>query len=323
MPGCRLSLGEREEIRVGLVAGESLRGIARRIGRDATTVWRELRRNSSERGYVAHVAQFFADDRARRPRRLRLEVESGLARRVRKGLRMGKSPGWIAAELRTEGIGLSTETIYAACYHPSRPLGADSHRLLCRPRRGRIRRRRTSSGRIVKPLGDYKPLAERPGDPHLEAGHWEGDLIVGDHNRTVAAVLVERQTRFCLLGALPGGRKSRHVARVVSRLLNTVPPQLRCSLTWDQGTELARWKDIEAATGTPVFFAEPRSPWRRPLVENTCGLIRRWLKRNRPITSDQRILTRIQNLLNQMPRRILQGRTAAEAYDQLRVATAD
>ena len=323
MPGSRLLLGEREEIRAGLERGDSLRRIAVGIGRSASTVSRELARNGSEQGYRAHVAQRRADDEARRPRRLLLQRDQGLCRRVRRGLEARKSPQWIAAELRAEGVVISTETIYRACYHPDRPLGADSHRLLCRPRRGRIRRRRTSSGRIVRPLGDYKPLAERPGDPHLEPGHWEGDLIVGAHNRTVGAVLVERHTRFMLLGALPRGRKSRHVARVVGRLLNTVPPQLRRSLTWDQGRELARWADIEAATGTPVFFAEPRSPWRRPLVENTCGLLRRWLRRNRPIPQDQRTLTRIQNLLNHMPRRILGGRSAAAAYDHLRVATAD
>ena len=322
MPGSRLVLAEREEIRAGLERGESLRQIALGIRRSASTVCREVVRNGSQQGYVAHVAQRLAIERARRPRRLRLEADPVLCRRIRGGLKAGKSPGWIAAELAADGIGVSTETIYRACYHPRRPLGADSHRLLVRPRRGRIRRRRTSSGRIVKPLGDYKPLAQRPGDPHLEPGHWEGDLIVGDHNRSVAAVLVERQSRYCLLGALPRGRNSRHVSRVVSRLLGTVPPALRRSLTWDQGTELARWTDIEAATGTPVFFAEPRSPWQRPLVENTCALIRRWLRRNRPIPHDQRILNRIQHLLNHMPRRILAGQTAAAAYDRLRVATA-
>lgn len=322
MPGPRLDAGEREELRSGLDVGESLRSIGRRLGRSPSTLSRELRRNRSSQGYVAWVAQRRADERARRPRRLKLEQDSGLCRRVRQGLKDRKSPGWIAAELKGVGEGIAPETIYRACYHPSLVLGADSHRLLVRPRRGRRRRRRTSSGRIVRPLGDYKPLSQRPGDPRSEPGHWEGDLIVGDHNRTVVVVLVERRSGYTLLGALPGGRQSRHVAEVVSRLLNKVPPQLRRSLTWDQGTEMARWADVEAATGIAVFFAEPRSPWQRPLVENTCGLLRRWLPRHRPMPTDQATLTRIQNLLNQMPRRSRQGRTAAQAYDQLRVATA-
>lgn len=321
MPGHRLWLGEREEIRAGVAAGESVRCIARRIGRSPSTVCRELRRNGSPRGYVAHVAQRRATERARRPRALRLEMDAVLCRRVREGLRQRKSPLWIALELKAEGFGVSAETIYRACYHPRQPLGVGAHRLLIRPRRGKIRRRRTASGRIVKPLGDYRPLATRPGNPATEPGHWEGDLLVGKRNFTVAVVLTERHSRLTLLGACPRGRNSTHVARVISRLFESVPPHLRRSLTWDQGTELARWATIEAATDTPVFFAEPRSPWQRPLAENTCGVLRRWLPRSQPMPQHQAVLDRIAQRLNSMPRRILGGTTAASAYDRLTVAT--
>jgi IS30 family transposase len=170
-------------------------------------------------------------------------------------------------------------------------------------------------------LGDYKPLTQRQGDPHLEAGHWEGDLLVGRRNFTVAVVLVERRSRLTLLGACPQGRNAHHVAAVVSRLLSTVPPELRRSLTWDQGTELARWADIETRTGTKVYFAQPRSPWQRPLAENTCGLLRRWLPRNQPMPRHQATLNHVANLLNHMPRRILAHNTALQTYDRLRVAT--
>lgn len=321
MPGPRLLLGEREEIRAGIAAGESMRSIGRRLGRDPATISRELGRNGSQRGYVAWVAQRRADARARRPRLLRLEVDAGLSRRVREGLRQRKSPWWIAGELAAEGIGISPETIYRACYHPRQPLGAESHRLLVRRRRGRIRRRRTASGRIVKPLGDYKPIRQRPGDPHLEAGHWEGDLLVGKRNFTVAVVLTERRSRLTLIGACPQGRNSAHVADVVTRLLATVPRHLRRSLTWDQGSELARWATIETRLDMPVFFAQPRSPWQRPLAENTCGLLRRWLPRSQPMPHSQRTLDDISQRLNTMPRRILAGATATTTYDRLRVAT--
>lgn len=323
MPGPRLWLGEREEIRAGLAVGESVRSIASRIGRSPSTVSRELRRNGSQRGYVAHVAQRRADSRARRPRWLRLETDAVLCRRVRQGLAQRKSPLWIALELQAEGIGISAETIYRGCYHPRRPLGADSHRLLVRPRRGRIRRRRTASGRIPKPLGTYKPLSMRPGDPKTEPGHWEGDLLVGKRNFTVAVVLTERHSRLTLLGACPRGRNSTHVAAVITRLLSSVPPQLRRSLTWDQGSELARWSSIEANLDMPVFFAQPRSPWQRPLAENTCGQLRRWLPRNQPMPNNQSTLNRITALLNSMPRRTLRGTNAATAYDRLTVATTE
>lgn len=320
MPGLRLSLGEREEIRVGLVRGESLRVIARRLGRAASTVCREVGRNRSRRGYVAHVAHRRATDRARRPRWLRLETDVELANRVRQALERRLSPQVIAWQLAAEGISISHETIYRACYHRSRPLG-DADRLLCRPRRGRIRRRRTTSGRIPQSLGQFKPIHQRQGQPGIDPGHWEGDLIVGQGNRSATVVLTERRTRLTLLGALPNGKNANEVAAVVTRLLTTVPPPLRRTLSWDQGRELARWARIEDHLDTKVFFADPRSPWQRPLVENTNAILRRWLPRNKPMPRCQHDLDTIAHTLNTMPRRILNRQSAAQTYDQLRVAT--
>ena len=321
MPGCRLSFAEREEIRVGLAREVSFRSIAAGLGRSVSTVSREVRRNASQRGYVAHVAQRRADQRARRPKRLRVETDSVLNRRVRAGLELRLSPQTIARQLAVDGLTISAETIYRACYHPRAPLGAESHRLLCRPRRGRKRRRRTASGRIPRPLGTFRPISERAGDVRLESGHWEGDLIVGRGNRTVAAVLTERSSRLTLIGALPRGRNADHVADVITRLLRQVPTQLRRTLTWDQGTELARWQRIEARLRIPVYFCEPRSPWQKPLVENTNGLLRRWLPRGEPMPHQQRTMNRIADLVNSIHRRSLGWDTATHAYDQLRVAT--
>ncbi len=321
MPGPRLCLAEREEIRVGLTREESLREIARRLGRSASTVSREVRRNSSRRGYVAHVAQRRATKRAGRPKPLRLEVDVELRRRVGKRLKKRLSPTTIARQLHAEGISISAETIYRACYHPRQPLGADSHRLLCRPRKGRIRRRRTSTGRKPLSLGAFKPISARPGDIGSEPGHWEGDLLVGRRNLTATVVLTERHSRLTLLGALPEGRNADHVADVITRLLAQIPPQLRRTLTWDQGRELARWQRIEHRLGTPIYFCEPRSPWQKPLVENTNGLLRRWLPRGKPMPRHQPALDRIADLVNSIHRRVLRWATATHAYDQLRVAT--
>jgi len=148
---------------VGLAQGDSLRLIGRRIGRSPSTVWREVQRNSSQGGYVAHVAHLRAAERARRPRRLRLETDPGLCARVRRDLIARHSPQWIAWELAAEGIAISHETIYRACYHPRQPLGADSHRWLVRPRRGRIRRRRTASARDC-PAEDEHPAGAAHSD---------------------------------------------------------------------------------------------------------------------------------------------------------------
>lgn len=321
MPGPRLCAAEREEIRVGLVGGESLGAIGRRLGRSASTVSREVARNGSRRGYVAHIAQRRADRRAKRPKALLLETDTELRRQVRERLKLRLSPTTIARQLAADGISISAETIYRACYHPRAPLGNESHRLLCRPRRGRIRRRRTTTGRKPLSLGAFKPISQRPGDIRTEPGHWEGDLIVGRRNLTATVVLTERSSRLTLLGALPQGRNADHVAAVVTRLLSQIPPKLRRTLTWDQGRELARWAKIEDRTGTPVYFCEPRSPWQKPLVENTNGLLRRWLPRGTPMPRSQAAINRIQRLVNSIHRRSLQWDTAQDAYDRLRVAT--
>ena len=123
-----------------------------------------------------------------------------------------------------------------------------------------------------------------------------------------------------MIGALRAQTAS-HVAEVVTELLERVPPPIRKTLTWDQGRELAHWEHIEAATGTTVFFCRPRSPWEKPLVENTCGLLRRWLARRSNLYRPQTELDRIAHQLNTMPRRIHHWDNAQTRYDQLRVAT--
>lgn len=312
MPGCRLSFGEREEIAVGVAAGEPLGVIARRIGRCSSTVSRELARNSNRRGeYRASGADRKARERARRPKRRRLD-DPGLRRRVHQMLREKHSPMTVSRLL--EGAP-SHETIYREVYR--RRFG-DPRVVLCRPRRSR--RRRTRTGRYPDTLGAYKGIGERA-DIGGEPGHWEGDLLVGSDNRTAAVVITERASRICLLGALPQGRNADHVAVVVTRLLGGVPASMRRSLTWDQGRELTRWPRIEAALGIPVYFCEPRSPWQKPLVENQNGLLRRWLARNLPMPRSQATLSRIARRLNNTPRRILEWATATHAYDQLLAAT--
>ncbi len=320
MPGSRLSMAEREEIRAGLERSDSIRQIGRDLGRAPSTVSREVTRNRSRRGYVAHVAHRRARVRARRPKPLRLATDTELRRRVRCGLDQRLSPQVIAWQLAAEGISISHETIYRACYHQSRPLG-ERYRGLPRPRKGHKRQRRTTTGRVPQSLGNYKSIHERPGDLRTEAGHWEGDLIVGAGNRSATVVLTERRSRLTMLGALPRGKNADEVAAVINMLLAPVPARLRRTLTWDQGRELARWQHIETVTGIEVFFADARSPWQKPLVENTNALLRRWLPKAQPMPSSQHKLNRIAHQLNTMPRRILHKNTAQATYHQLTVAT--
>lgn len=319
MPGSRLCLVEREEIRVGLERGESFRRIAGRLGRAVSTVSREVGRNGSAGSYVAVVAQRRAEERCRRPRTTRLGSDPELAALVAERLEAGWSPAPIARWLTQMGRPISHETIYRECYRPVSALGHEPWRRLVRPRPGPRRRRRTRHGTDRQPLGSFRLISQRP---NIEEGigHWEGDLIVGAQNRSAAVVLTERHSRYTLLGALRSQTAS-HVADVVTQLLVPVPPPLRHSLTWDQGRELARWQQIEHQLSMPVFFCHPRSPWEKPLVENTCGLLRRWLARRSNLYRPQHDLNRIAHHLNTMPRRSLQWHNAQTRYHQLAVAT--
>ena len=315
MPGSHLCLVERVEIQSRLGRGESYRAIAAALGRAASTIQREVRRFRGEYGAVA--AEEAAAVRRRRQRPSRLARSPQLALLVRERLEAGWSPAPIAAWLKTRGIGICAESIYRECYRPESALGADAWRLLVRARPSKRRRRRTRRS-DRKPLGQFRSITQRP--PLEGPGHWEGDLIVGAGNQSAAVVITERQSRYTMIGALQAQTAS-HVAEVVTTLLNTIPPPIRKTLTWDQGRELAHWPQIETATGTLVFFCRPRSPWEKPLVENTCGLLRRWLARRSNLYRPQHELNQIAHLLNTMPRRIHHWDTAHNRYHQLRVAT--
>ncbi len=104
-------------------------------------------------------------------------------------------------------------------------------------------------------------------------------------------------------------------------LLEPVPVTLRKTLTWDQGRELARWARIETTLGIGVYFCHAHSPWEKPLVENTCGLLRRWLPRRSNLYRPQHALDRIAHLLNTMPRRPINWNSAHDTYNRLTVAT--
>jgi len=212
------------------------------------------------------------------------------------------------------------ETIYRELYRPDSVLG-ERWRKLCRPRPSQRRRRRTRTGRDPKPLGPIVLVHHRNADVTTEPGHWEGDLLVGAQNRSAVVVLAERVTRTVLTGALTS-QTTNEVCNVVIDLLATVPEPLRRSLCWDQGRELTNWPAIYNTLGIPVYFCRPRSPWEKPLVENSCGLLRRWHHRRSNLYLPQATLDRYTNELNQMPRRSLNWDSANDRYDRI-VATTE
>lgn len=313
----RLSLAERARIEALADAGTRIDEIAELIGRDRSTVYRELDRGRGRDGvYRAEPAHTAAGRRARRPKTAKLEADPALAGEVKARLALCWSPHAISADLAETGRRVCAETIYRAAYSGC-CLGADAWRSL--PRQRRCRKRRSRRGDKASPLGDYRPISERPaaaGD-RSEAGHWEGDLIVGQANRSAAATLVERTSRHALVVALPDGYTAPQVAQAVTAALARQPAHLVRTLTWDQGREMARWADIETALGIEVYFCEAHSPWQRPTNEHTNGLLRRWLPKGTPLDLNPLRLSIIEDNLNWMPRKLHNWQSAADIYTQL------
>ena len=313
----RMSSDERARIEAHRSAGTGVAGIAVLVGRDRSTVCRELARGSCADGsYRAGEAQARADLRARRPKTPKLGGDLGLAAAVRYRLRHRWAPHSISADLAAEGRRVCAETIYRAAYSGC-GLGDDAWRDL--PRQRRRRKPRSRHAQKLGPLGDYRPISERRAavEDRSEPGHWEGDLIVGQANASAAATLAERTSRHALAVPLPDGCRAPQAAQAVTAALGRQPAGLARTLTWDQGRELARWADIEAALGIDVYFCDPHSPWQRGSNDQTNGLLRRWLPKGTPLDISPLHLSVIEDNLNHMPRRLHNWTSAAHTYTQL------
>ena len=331
-----LSLAEREEIAAGWHAGLSRAQIARRIGRHRATVGRELRRNRTVRNptlpprpdgttrppgprpgtnrgrdrpqyeqlrYRASVAQWKAEARARRPKPGKLATHPNLHRRVADDLARHWSPRQITRRLRSDfpdrpEMWVSHETIYQALYVQGR---------------GELRGKRSIPDTIM--------ISARPAEANDRAipGHWEGDLIIGKDGRSAIGTLVERTTRYLLLLHLPTDHSAETVREAMLAAIRTLPQHLWRSLTWDQGSEMARHAEITLATGLDIYFCDPHSPWQRGSNENTNGLLRAnyFPKATNLATHTPEHLAAVAAELNGRPRETLNWQTPAEALHQL------
>ena len=332
MAGGRLTLAEREDIAYLRDHHLGVRQIAAWIGRDPSTVSRELRRNisGSPRRYRALSAHIQAGARACRSRPRKLAAGTAVRAEVVAGLRAGWSPGQIAGRLKRDHphcpeLRVSHETIYQALFVQGK--GSLRAEVNAAVRCGRARRRRPRArgtearGKITGMIS----ISERPAEAADRAvpGHWEGDLIIGAGQKSAVATLAERASRYCLIIALPAGRGAEAVAAALQAHITTLPASLRRSLTWDQGKEMAGHARFTIATGIPVYFADPHSPWQRGTNENTNGLIRYYLPKGTDLSGyDQDQLDDIATQLNTRPRRTLGYATPAEALNDLLVATA-
>jgi IS30 family transposase len=329
--GRYLSVAEREEIAVGVVAGEPCRVIAARLGRAPSTVSREIRRNSPRRGgYRAVAAQAQAEARVRRPKTAKLAGNARLRGWVQARLEEDWSPEQISLMLKEQFPGepemwVSHETIYQAIYVQGR--GALRRELAGCLRTGRALRkpRRAAGQRQHQIIKDMVMISERPAEAADRAvpGHWEGDLILGRNNASAIGTLVERTTRFVLLLHLPHGHGAAAVAGAMTVAMAEMPAQLRRSLTWDQGREMAAHKQIAAATDLDIYFCDPHSPWQRGSNENTNGLLRQYFPKGTDLSVHGKArLDEVAARLNARPRKTLGLRTPAQALEEVLAADA-
>jgi IS30 family transposase len=317
-PGNRVSFEERVEIMRGLDAGLSFAEIARRIGRDRSVVWREYRRNCLPNGdYHALMANAFATQNARRPKAFKLRNHP-LCRSIEDWMGDGWSPKLIADVLARDYPGdklmrVSHETIYQCLYVQTRgTLRADLHKCLSTKRS--TRKPRGSTGRTGVYGAEVFTISDRPPEAKDRAvpGHWEGDLILGAGHQSAIGTLVERSTRFTILLHLTGDHTAETVATAMIEAMSELPEHLRRSITWDRGSEMANWQDIQLQLAAPVFFCDPHSPWQRGTNENTNRLLRFWFEKGTDLSGHTKAdLKRVQDKLNSRPRPTLNLDTPA------------
>jgi transposase, IS30 family len=320
-----LSFIDRCRIEDLVTAGYTPARIAALLGRHRSTITRELARGRPQRPgrYRAVTAQGRLEHNRRRAGRPRKLVPSTrVFDEVVERLRQRHSPEQIAGRLRRDfpddpEMWVSHETIYQALY--VRPKGELAKQVSDALRTGRARRK--PQGRhphsTVKGMVN---ISERPADAADRAvpGHWEGDLILGTGCRSAIGTLVERSTRFTLLLHLPDDHTAATVAAAMSAAIRRLPEQLRRSLTWDQGREMALHTKITAETGMPIYFCDPHSPWQRGSNENTNGLLRQYFPKGADLSFyGPGLLDQVAAELNARPRKTLNFETPAEALQRL------
>jgi IS30 family transposase len=322
-PGA-LTLAQREEIRVGIERRETDAQIAARIGCHRSTVWREVQRNGGRSRYRAAMSDNQAARLASRPKTGWTTQRPHVWARVQELLLTEQwSPQQISRTLRTEHGGdaqwcVSHEAIYQAIFVQAKP--ELRKQLATCLRSGRVRR--VQHGRAARGgngIVGMINISERPAEVEDRAipGHIEGDLIIGKGGHSAVATLVERSTRFGMLIKIDS-KHAAHVAERIAAYITTLPAHLAKSLTWDQGSELADHARFTVATGIPVYFCDPHSPWQRGSNENWNGLVRQYLPKGTDLSvHTQADLDAIAQKLNRRPRMTLDWQTPAQRFERL------
>lgn len=312
-----LQAQEREEISRGLSARLSIREIARGLGRAASTVSREIRRNGGEHFYRAANADARAWHRACRPQPCLLARRRRLRTWVADRLSLDWSPRQIAVGLRhtfpqDASMRVSHETIYRSLFVQAR--NVLKKELLGHLRRGGFMRRPRTQATGHASIVEGISIHQRPAEVEDRAvpGHWEGDLLMGGA-RSQIATLVERHSRYVMLVKVHS-KDTLTVTSALKKKIRDLPSELRRSLTWDRGAEMAAHKEFSIATDMQVYFCDPRSPWQRGSNENTNGLLRQYFPKGQDVSQiSQARLNQVARQLNERPRETLNWRTPLQA----------
>ena len=324
-----LTLAEREDISRGIASRSSIREIARRVDRAASTVSREVTRHGGRPAYRAHDADSQAWESALRPKRCLLAMNRKLRNMVASKLILDWSPEQISGWLKTrypddQSMRVSHETIYRSLFIQARGvLKKELMDYLRSKRRMRRSRHATVSGQSRGRIVDAISIRERPSEVEDRAipGHWEGDLLSGAKNSYIAT-LVERRSRFAMLIKVPS-KETEAVVAALSQHVRKLPATLKRSLTWDRGLEMAKHKDFTVATDVQVYFCDPQSPWQRGTNENTNLLLRQYFPRGTDLSDySQADLNKVALRLNQRPRKTLGFQTPASRLQQSVASTA-
>lgn len=322
----RLNEIEREEISRMLAQKCSFQFIAKALNRNISTISREVRAGSCNRyTYRAEKAQKRAirNSQKRRYGKYVLNNNVRLKRYVYRKLRFKWSPAQIAETMEMDypndmTMRISHESIYTYLY--VLPRGTLKKELLACLRQNRKYRHKQRKGiESKRTLEDMLSIEERPKEVEDRTipGHWEGDLIVGKNNRSALGTLVERTTRTVILIPIKN-REAETVAKAFAKEVKKLPQQMKLTMTYDQGREMARHKLFNNLTGVKVYFAHPRSPWERGTNENTNGLIRQYFPKGTEFNKVSRYeVKKAQHQLNGRPRKVLNYHTPYEVFNQL------
>lgn len=317
-----LTLAEREEISRGVASQESLRSIANRLSRAPSTISREIKRNNGDHDYRATQADQAAWDRAKRPKRCKLEGNHLLIKTISTKLQLNWSPqqiaGWLKREYSTEEHNqVSHETIYRSLYVQAR--GVLKKELIQHLKTQRIMRRSKHSSLKRSGLGQITntvSISERPASVADRAipGHWEGDLICGSKNSQIVT-LVERHSRYVMLAKV-NDRKSESVVTALIKQAKKLPTELYKSLTLDRGSEFADHPRLKTEANIDVYFCDPNSPWQRGTNENTNRLLRQYFPKGTDLSvHSQSKLSAVARQLNERPRKTLAYETPAARFN--------